>query len=75
MIEIVKCKHCGKEIFFVDMVETGKKMPLNSRPTYGVQVNEETGMGFKVKLYSPHFGKCSPEGRKGLEKEYNREGE
>ena len=72
-MKTVKCRFCGKEIFFVDMRESGKHMPLNAWPTYGVQVNEETMTGFKVKLYSPHFGKCTPEGRKGLEKEYNGE--
>ena len=71
MIEIVNCKYCGKPIFWVSMRETNKNMPLNARPTYGVQINEETGTGFKVKLYVPHFGRCTPEGRKGLETEYN----
>ena len=71
MITTKPCQYCGKPIFWVSMRESGKHMPLNSRPTYGVQINEETGTGFKVKLYSPHFGKCTPEGRKGLETEYN----
>ena len=67
----VECKYCGKPIFWVEMRETGKNMPLNSRPTSGIQVNEETGMGFRTKIYMPHFGQCTEEGRGGLEKEYN----
>ena len=73
------CRYCGKHIFWVTMRESGKRMPLNCKKdgtpkkTVAIQVNMETMTGFKTDVYSPHFGKCTPEGRKELDKIYHGE--
>ena len=73
---MIKCKYCNNPIFWVKMAETGFNMPLSAKKdgtpkkTVGIQVNMETMTGFKTDVYQPHFGKCTPVGRKAHDKIY-----
>lgn len=50
-----KCKFCGAAILWVEMA-SGKKMPLNEKPIYMVEVKE--GIGKVVQVYEAHWSTC-----------------
>ena len=58
-MNIVQCKSCGADIFFVRMRKTGGSMPLDAKPQKLVQlVPEKTLEGEMVEVFMPHFATC-----------------
>jgi len=56
---MAQCKACGQEIIFVEMRDTGRKMPLDSKPEKFVVVKTADGRGEVVTGHISHFATCN----------------
>ena len=64
------CKGCQEIIKFVEM-ESGMRMPVNSKPVSIVVVDDQTGKGEIVRGFMSHFATCpnADKFRKGKKKQ------
>ena len=53
-----KCKSCGAEILWVEMIDTGKKMPVDMPLRSAVVVDSTRTKGAVRKVGISHFSTC-----------------
>jgi hypothetical protein len=54
---ICKAKECGEIIKFIEL-ESGMKMPVNSKPESIIVIDDSTGKGKVIKGFKSHFATC-----------------
>jgi hypothetical protein len=59
------CKSCGAEIVWVQMILSGKRMPLDAKPEKRIHLVGRAGLGSETEpeavvgdVYTSHFATC-----------------